>query len=61
MRASRWNGNGTDEDGPTHVSVTLVKVNDTKGLILTYWASPEGEKDNIKDLQSIIASLKPVK
>ena len=55
----RWNG--TDEDGPTQVSVTLVKVSDTKGLVLTYWSSPEGEKDNLKDLQSIIGSLKPVK
>ena len=55
----KWDGK--DEDGPAHVSLTVLQVTDTKGLILTYWASPEGEKDNMKELGSIIASLKPVK
>ena len=55
----KWDGK--DEDGPTHVSLTVLPVNDTKGLILTYWASPEGEKDNLKALASIIDSLKSVK
>jgi hypothetical protein len=52
---------GKDEDGPTQVSLTLVQVTETKGLILTYWASPEGEKENLKDLSSIINSLKALK
>lgn len=52
---------GKDEDGPTHVSLTLLQVTETKGLVLTYWASPEGEKENLKDLASIINSLKAIK
>lgn len=52
---------GKDEDGPTQVSLTLLQVTETKGLVLTYWASPEGEKENLKDLGSIINSLKALK
>ncbi|WP_420102402.1 histidine kinase [Bosea sp. (in: a-proteobacteria)] len=52
---------GKDDDGPTHVSLTLMQVSETKGLVLTYWASPEGEKENLKELSSIINSLKALK
>jgi hypothetical protein len=55
----KWSGK--DEDGPTNISLTLLQVTETKGLILTYWASPEGEKENLKDLISIINSLKALK
>ena len=55
----KWDGK--DEDGPTHVSLTVLPVTDSKGLILTYWASPEGEKDNLKALGTIIDSLKAIK
>ena len=40
----------TDEDGPTHVSLTIVKISETKMLLLTYWGSEAGEKSNVKDL-----------
>lgn len=52
---------GKDNDGPTNVSLTLLVTSESKGLMVTYWASPEGEKDNMKALQGIIESLKPVK
>ena len=55
----RWTGK--DSDGPTNVSLTLLVTSESKGLMVTYWASPEGEKDNTKALQGIIESLKPVK
>ncbi len=55
----RWSGK--DDDGPANVSLTMLVLSETKGLILTYWASPEGEKDNLKALASILDSLKPVK
>lgn len=55
----KWNGK--DEDGPTHVSLTLMQITDSKGLVLTYWASPEGETENLKDIVSIINSLKGLK
>jgi hypothetical protein len=55
----KWSGK--DEDGPTNISLTLLQVTDSKGLILTYWASPQGEKDNLKELIAIINSLKALK
>ena len=55
----KWEGK--DEDGPTQVSLTVLPVTDTRGVILTYWGSAEGAKDNIKGLTSIITSLKGVK
>ncbi|KAF0231415.1 MAG: two component sensor [Beijerinckiaceae bacterium] len=52
---------GKDADGPTNVSLTLLVTSESKGLMVTYWASPEGEKDNMKALKGIIESLKSVK
>ena len=51
----------TDSDGPTHISLTMLKVADNKLLMLTYWGSEAGEKSNIADLQSISGSIKPIK
>jgi hypothetical protein len=51
----------TDEDGPTHVSLTIVKITDDKMLLLTYWGSEAGEKSNAKDLGAIAESIKPIK
>jgi hypothetical protein len=55
----KWSG--TDKDGPTNVSLTILVLSETKGLLLTYWASPDGEKDNLKALKGIADSIKPVK
>lgn len=51
----------TDEDGPTHVGMTLVKVSDDKLLMLTYWGTAAGETSNKDDLISIAKSIKPIK
>lgn len=51
----------TDKDGPTHVSLTLVKVADDKVLLLTYWGTEAGEKSNAADLTEIAKSIKPIK
>lgn len=51
----------TDADGPTHVSVTLVKIAEKKLLMMTYWGSEAGEKSNIADLTSISESIKPIR
>jgi hypothetical protein len=53
--------NATDEDGPTHVSLTIVKITDEKMLLLTYWGSEAGEKSNAKELGAIAESIKPIK
>ncbi|OYU49620.1 MAG: histidine kinase [Rhizobiales bacterium PAR1] len=52
---------GTDEDGPAQIGLTILAVTDKRGLILTYWGSPDGEKANLKELSAIADSLKPVK
>ena len=51
----------TDKDGPTHISMTLIKVADDKLLMLTYWGSEAGEKTNGKELNEIAQSIKPIK
>ncbi len=51
----------TDEDGPTHVSVTLVKIADSQLLMLTYWGTAAGETSNKADLQTIGQSITPIK
>ncbi len=51
----------TDEDGPTHVSLTLIKVSEEKLLLLTYWGSDAGEKSNGADLAAIAKSITPIK
>jgi hypothetical protein len=49
---------GKDEDGPAKISLTVVAVTKTKGLLLIYWASPEGEKKNSEALGAIAKSIK---
>ena len=51
----------TDADGPTHVSVTLVKIAEGKLLMMTYWGSEAGEKINGAELKAIADSIKPIK
>lgn len=51
----------TDADGPTHVSITLVKIAEDKLLMMTYWGSAAGEKSNGADLAAISESIKPIK
>lgn len=51
----------TDDDGPTHVSLTLIKISDEKLLMLTYWGTEAGEKSNGADLKEIAKSIKPIK
>lgn len=55
----RWTGK--DEDGVANIGLTVLTVTEKRGLILTYWGSPDGEKENLKELTAIAESLKPVK
>jgi hypothetical protein len=61
MSGVQVNWTGTDDDGATQIGLTVLSVTDKRGLILTYWGSPEGEKANMKELGEIANSLKPVK
>jgi hypothetical protein len=51
---------GKDSDGACEVSLSIVVVTAKKGLLLTYWGSPEGKKKYDKDLQAIAESIKPL-
>ena len=52
---------GKDEDGPTQVSVSVVIIAPEQTMFLTYWASPDAGKANAAALNSIAASILPVK
>ena len=49
---------GTDEDGPTSVSITFVPIKD-KMLVLTYWVNTSEEKKHEEEVGKIVSSLKP--
>jgi hypothetical protein len=51
---------GKDSEGDCIVSLTIVVVTGNKGLLLTYWASPDGEKQNSQELVGILHSIKPI-
>ncbi|HEY1942255.1 MAG TPA: hypothetical protein VGH40_09040 [Roseiarcus sp.] len=53
---------GKDKDGPTNVSLTLVKTNAAgKVLMLYYWGSADGEKANASELEKISDSIQATK
>ena len=54
-------GTGTDKDGPTHVSLTLVIIDPDNMILLTYWGSADGEKSNGADLTAIASSITAAK
>ena len=53
---------GTDKDGPTEVGMTLVKTNsDDRLLMIYYWGSAKGQKDNAGEIKKIVESLTATK
>ncbi len=54
-------GKGTDKDGPTHVSLTLVIISGENIVLLTYWGTATGEESNGKDLNAIASSITALK
>jgi len=50
---------GTDKDGACKISVVVIGVTADKGILVIYWASPEGEKKNQADLTKLMDSIKP--
>jgi predicted Zn-dependent protease len=52
---------GKDADGPCKISLTVLQVSEKKGLLILYWASPEGEKKHDAELGKIMQSLKAIK
>ena len=58
MHVADFSFDGRDKDGPTKVSISLINVKPEKLLVLTYWASPAGEKKYNDALMSILNSIK---
>ena len=50
---------GRDEDGPVKVSFTFVVIRDA-AVVITYWASNDGDRKHHAEVDKILASLKPV-
>lgn len=50
---------GTDEDGACKISLSVISVTETQGLLVIYWASPDGEKMNQAALNKIAGSITP--
>lgn len=48
---------GKDDDGDANISLMIISVSSDKGLLLTYWASPEGEKKHQSELNEITQSI----
>jgi len=61
IKIQGMNWDGTDEDGPCRVSLSFMNVGAEEVITLLYWGSAEAEKTHSKELESIIASMKPVK
>jgi len=51
---------GTDEDGACKISLSVISVTDSQGLLVIYWASPDGEKKNRAALSKIAQSITPL-
>jgi hypothetical protein len=49
---------GKDEDGPAAVSIVFVPIKD-KLIIMTYWVTTAKEKEHLKEVGTIVNSLKP--
>jgi predicted Zn-dependent protease len=60
MEVVNFDWKGTDEDGPTKISLTIMGITKGKALVLLYWASPEGEKKHAADHKTIQDSIKPI-
>lgn len=50
--------NGRDADGPTVVGVSFITVSAEKVLVLTHWASPDGEKKYDEAITAMMKSIK---
>lgn len=49
---------GKDDDGPAAISIVFVPIKD-KLVIMTYWVTTAKEKEHLKEVGTIVNSLKP--
>lgn len=60
MHVADFSFDGRDKDGPTKISISLINVKPEKLLVVTYWASPAGEKKYNDAILSILNGIKPM-
>jgi hypothetical protein len=51
---------GTDKDGDVSVSLSVIAVAPDKILLLTYWSTPKGDKDQAPMLREILKSIRKI-
>ena len=51
---------GKDQDGDVVVHLTIVSVAKERGVLFTYWASPDGDKKHDATITAMVKSLKKV-
>ena len=49
---------GKDDDGPAAISIVFVPIKD-KLIIMTYWVTTAKEQEHLKEVGTIVNSLKP--
>jgi hypothetical protein len=60
MQGTDIEWSGKDKDGDAKISLTILQASKDRLIMLTYWASPEGEKANLEALNKIATSIKPL-
>lgn len=51
---------GTDKDGDVSVSLSVIAVAPDKILLLTYWSTPKGDKEQQPMLREILKSIRKI-
>ena len=49
---------GRDQDGDVLVHLMILTITPTKGVLFTYWASPDGDKEHDAAIRKIIRSVR---
>jgi hypothetical protein len=61
MSGAEIDWTGTDKDGDTQISLTILFASKERLVMLTYWGTPEGGKANAEELNKIAESIKPIR
>jgi hypothetical protein len=49
---------GQDKDGDVLIHLMILTITPTKGVLFTYWASPDGDKEHDETIRKIIRSVR---